>query len=121
MKESVFGTFKMHEIASRADLCELAISELSAKNDEINKQKKLLTDEQKNITSQGEYFESCLERLRAADPNYDATGVRAYLERQAQARAERAERAKAFINAGTTIKDVQAQLETKAPVDKKKK
>lgn len=57
------------------------------------------------------------DKLRKANPNASGQAIRDYLKRQKVARAEKAERAQAFIAAGTTARDVADQLRIKSPID----
>lgn len=61
-----------------------------------------------------------VQRVRAKMQKQDPNGghsVKAFLKKQAEARMAKSERAKAFLNAGTTAQDVVAQLNMKAPID----
>lgn len=58
-----------------------------------------------------------IERTKVHDPNEAMRDIRAYLERQHQAREARAARARTFIEAGTSAKDVAAAIQGRAPID----
>lgn len=106
----VFGDYR---------LCQLALSVLSEQHDALLKQRAKLQDELADVARKIESVGRQAQVHESRDPKLTTSGaIREYLEAQARLRAKRAERALAFIAAGTTAGDVAKQLQKGSPLDR---
>lgn len=82
----------------------------------LHKTQKEVTDEITMWARRADLVSRIRERAKKASPDGGHT-VQDFLKRQREARTERAERAQAFIAAGTTAQDVVKELTGKSPID----
>jgi hypothetical protein len=92
-----------------------AIAEIDLLYQAKSKERDKLTHELKVLAGKSETASIVLSRIAGKEKSQD--GVKQYLEQARKAREEKAARARAFIEAGTTVKDVAKQLQTKSPLD----
>lgn len=116
-RESVLG-LPLPQILGDPEVARQALQELNGLQIEAANRLKAVKAEQAQLAAQVAVVERAVERhRRAMGSEDDASGVRAYLERQRQVREERAARRKAFIESGVTAGEVAAELRGQAPID----
>ena len=96
-------------------MLDAAVAEINERTQAIIHERERLNAELKELYQKSELCVRQLQRIRPKDDPND--GVKAYLAASQRAREERGRRAQAFIKAGTTAKDVAAQLRPGSPID----
>jgi hypothetical protein len=98
-------------------LTQQALEELGEKIQVLAAQKRDIDEQLAKLNTQNEFLTMHMHRLNKVDHGRTQRDIGEYLERQNEVRAARAQRAKAFISGGTTIKDVQEMLRTGSKLD----
>lgn len=104
-------------ILGSQSLCEAASLELAELIAEAQQTAKEANQRVKDLAKQQDVITMVMDRRAKTDPNKQTEGIKDYLERARQAREAKAQRAKAFINAGTTPQAVAEQLNPKSKLD----
>lgn len=108
----------VYEVFQDYKLCREARDELNARSMDAMQRRAEIQREIDRYSAQTEAIERAIVRHERAQPKLASDpGIRAYLDRQAQVRAERAERARAFINSHTNAQDVAKELAGSSPLD----
>ncbi len=105
------------EVLNSPDLMEAYISAASAKSIELAKVREEATEQLKVLGFRQELVSQVLAKHQRANPSKEPSEIQRYIQRQAEARAVRAERAQAFIKAGTSATDVAEQLRVGSKLD----
>ncbi len=108
------------EVFADPALVNRAIGEFNRQNLELVRRRQAIIDRIQYIARQTARLEKCKAMMKARGiiPKDDnMQGIKDYLDRQKEARVQKADRAKKFVEAGTTAQDVAAQLSSKAPID----
>jgi len=105
------------DLGNDIDALERWIAAADRKLNGLQKAHNKLTNEINLWARRSDIIVRVRDRVRKSRPETDKTSIKTFLERQAAARAEKAERARAFIAAGTTAQDVVKELGIKAPID----
>lgn len=112
--ESVL-TMPTQQVVNDPELLARAIEEMSAIHDAKIEQIRALEKETKELAGKIETASIIFQRIKPKDD--DTSGVREFLARQAEARAEKAKRARKFIDAGTSPQEVAKALDPRSQLD----
>lgn len=108
----------LHTVFSDYQLCRQAQDELNAQTVEMMSEKGKLQQRLDSVAAQTQVIERAIVRHERANPQLSKSAdIAAYLESQRRARSERAAKARAFIEAGTTAQDVARELRGTSPLD----
>ena len=100
-------------------LTKLAQEALREQHAEALREKQRIESEIEQLSHKGALLDRAEQLLVRRDPSLSATNpVQDYLRASAAARAKRAERARRFIEAGTTAEDVREQLASTSKLDR---
>jgi hypothetical protein len=114
--ESVMN-MPIFEILKSPELTHRALREVEVKVAEATAVKEDADATLKKLYSYNDMLSRHLDRMVKTDPNKTMSDIHAYLKRGQEARAQKAERARAFIAAGTTAKDVMDELRSTSKLD----
>lgn len=95
-----------------------AFDDLAAVILEKQRQFSQLKEQLDGMFAQSTLLELRLTRLRRAQTKKAVSPIRAYLDQVAATRQERANRALAFLDAGTSVTDVLKLINVRAPIDR---
>jgi hypothetical protein len=106
------------ELLRNYELSQRALAELNEKELQMRADLKALQEQLDQVAAQAEVVERAVERHKRLLPS-DQTqaGIRAYLQRQAEVREERARRRQVFLEQGVSASEVAAELRGTAPID----
>lgn len=107
----------MREVMASPELLERVIREIETQAIDLRRQKEALEYRLRELYAKSQLAVRQLTRLQRGRKGAESDGLQRYLASQREARAARAARARAFIEAGTTAKDVAAELRTQSPID----
>ncbi len=112
-------TMRIDEVLRSPDLTKMALDAIKARASSKLVERNRIDAELKELYSKSEMLTraNVQHDQRAKAQGTKNTNVQDYLASQAKSRADRAARARKFIEAGTTIGDVVAQIHGSSPLD----
>lgn len=106
------------DVMADADLTQAALGEIEQKVLEAHRAKAEIEDDLKQLNAKCEILKrAAIQHSRRSKRGGQTTAVQDYLAAQKTARAERAERARMFLRAGTTAADVADQIQGASRLD----
>lgn len=105
------------EVMASPELLECAIRALDRRTIALRKQRAEIDDAIAELSKKSEMAMRQLDRLRKTQPGSDTKNIRDYLARQTTLRQGRIDRARQFVEAGTTAADVSEQIRTGSKLD----
>lgn len=115
--EAVVLDMPFAEVMASPELLERTIHALDRKTVALRKQRAEIDGAIAELSKKSEIAMRQLDRLRGARPGSDTQNIRDYLARQKEVREGRLDRARRFVEAGTTAADVNEQLRTGSKLD----
>lgn len=115
--DSVLDLVPMGEIARSAELTERALREMEARIVTATRAKDQAEADLEKLYEWNDILTRHMDRMTRTNPNKLTSEVQAVLKRGQETRAVRTDRARRFIEAGTTAVDVAAELHTGCKLD----
>lgn len=104
-------------VASDPKKIERAIVEFGRQAEILSARREAIDKRLRDVGRRSARWQAVLNKRGNSSANQQRDAIRRYLEAQRVSRAKRAERAQKFIEAGTTVADVKAQLEGPSKID----
>lgn len=108
----------MHVVLASRELTERAFAVINAGLAEATAVKNEAVDRIRVLSLKCDMLSRHMERMEKRDPNHAMAPIQQYLRRSATAREERAARARKFVEAGTSAKDVADLIRGGSKLDK---